>query len=227
MKKTISLILVAIMLVSLCGCFGGTEPEDVRGDIVSGNSSQNTQQEGTEPEFSLGKTANNTYTNNFLGLSCTLPAEWVFYTDEQILELNNIVADVVDEDVAESLKNADIIYDMYATNVIEGGSININLEKLSTVQMIGLDIRKTLEGQVDTIKSSYQNMGYTDIQIVYEKVQVDGKEFDALKITAKIQGVDFYVTVFSFKKSNYLANVTICSAETDEADTMLSWFTVK
>ena len=156
-----------------------------------------------------------------------MPSEWVFYTDEQILELNNIVGDVVDEEVADRLKNANIIYDMFAAYETEGSNINIVLEKVNAVQMITLDIRQTLEAQIDTIKSTYQNMGYTDIDVKYLKVKVYGKEFDGLKITAKIQGIDFYGSVFTFKKSNYLANITISSLQTDKTDTILSYFTVE
>ena len=225
MKKFLCLFLAVVLLASLCGCFGGNGTDDVRGDIASGSPSQNENE--NEPEFSLGKATNNTYNNDFLGISCTLPAEWVFYTDEQILELNNIVGTIVDEDIAERLKNANIIYDMCATYQTEGSNININLEKLSAVQMISLDIKQTIEAQIDTIKQSYENMGYTDTNVEYQKIKVDGKEFDGLKLTAKIQGIDFYADVFTFRKSNYLANVTICSLQTDKTDTILSYFTVK
>ena len=227
MKKVLCLFLAVITLVSLCGCFGDNKTDDVRGNITSGNDSQTNSQNKSEPEFSLGKTTNNRYNNDFLGISCTLPSEWVFYTDKQILELNNIVGDVVDEEVADRLKNANIIYDMFAAYETEGSNINIVLEKVNAVQMITLDIRQTLEAQIDTIKSTYQNMGYTDIDVKYRKVKVDGKEFDGLKITAKIQGVDFYGSAFTFKKSNYLANITICSLQTDKTDTILSYFTVE
>jgi len=223
MKKILCLFLAIMMLVSICGCVGGNGTENVRGDVFDENPSQNEN----EPEFSLGKAKNRTYNNDFLGISCTLPADWVFYTDEQILELNNIVGEVVDEDVAELLKDANIIYDMYASYQTEGSNININLEKLSSLQLIDLDIKQTLEAQIDTIKQAYKNMGYTDTNIEYQKIKVDGKDFDGLKLTAKIQGIDFYATIFCFRKSNYLANVTVCSLYTNKSDTILSYFTVK
>lgn len=223
MKKAACLFLAVIMLASLCGCRANNETDDIRGTVVSGNNSQDAK----EPELSLGKTENNTYSNTFLGLSCTLPSEWVFYTDEQILELNNIVVDVLDEDIAELLENATVIYDMYASSQTDGSNMNVNLEKLSAAQAIRLDIKQVLEAQIDTIKQGYENMGYTDIRIEYEKIEVDGKEFDGLKLVAKIQGYDFYVTMFAFRKSNYLANVTIGSLQADKTDTILSYFTVE
>ncbi|MBE6701567.1 MAG: hypothetical protein E7582_06755 [Ruminococcaceae bacterium] len=226
MKKILCLILTAIMLVCLCGCFEDTDVEDVRGEISS-NNNQEEKPDETESEFSLGKTANSTYSNDFLGISCALPSEWVFYTDEEILALNNIVGDVLDEEVAETLKNADIIYDMFAENDTDFCNMNLNLEKVSPSQLINLDIAQVMESQIDTIKSTYQNMGYTDINIVSQKVTVDGEEFDGLKITAKLQNVDFYGIVFTFRKGNYLANVSLCSLISDKTDTILSYFTIE
>ena len=223
MKKILCLFLAITILVGLCGCFGNNDIDDVRGDINSANQSQNE----SEPGFSIGKATNNTYKNDFLGISCTLPAEWVFYTDKQILELNNLVGDVVDENTAELLENANIVYDMFASYEAEGSNININLEKLTALQLANLDIKQTLEAQIDSIKTSYTSMGYTDIKVDYQKVKVDSKEYDGLKLTAKIQGIDFYATVFTVRKSNYLANATICSLQTDKSDTILGYFTVK
>lgn len=223
MKKLLALVLAIVMVCGLCGCLGGGNNDDVRGDINSGGQIQ----EQKEPEFSLGKSANNTYNNDFLGLSCTLPSEFVFYTDKQILELNNIMGDIIDEDVAKQLENANIIYDMHAVNQVAGDSINVNLEKLSAAQIINLDIKKTLEAQIDTIKSSFQSMGYTDINVAYKKTTVDGKEFDSLTIFAKIQGVPYYSTVFTFRKGKYLANVTFGSLQTDKTNTFVGYFTIK
>lgn len=215
MKKLLCLFMAIIMLTGLCGCL---DNQDVRGEINSGG------QEEEESKFSLGQTADNTYKNDYLGISCTLPSDWVFYTDEEILELNNIVAGTVDEDIAKALENANIIYDMYATNPNDYSNINVNLEKLSAVQIATADLKELLEAQFDGIKSTFSNMGYTDINIAYEKITVDGKEFDGAKITAKIQGVDFHSVVFCFKKGLYLANVSLGSIQTDKTAEILSYF---
>ena len=226
MKKIICLLLILVMLTGLCGCFGGQEVEDIRGDIVDGNTIPDTQPQEEEPEFSMGKATENTYRNDFLGISCTLPEQWAFYSEEQILQMNNYVGTVIDEDVAQQLKDAAIIYDMCAVNEAEGYSINVNLEKLNALQLIGLDIKQNLEAQIDTILSSYESMGYTDTTVTYAKIQVDGQEFDGLKLYGKIQGLDFFLEVFTFRKGSYLANVTVSSFETDQNETILSYFTI-
>jgi len=223
MKKFLYLFFSLMMLVGLCGCASGNETDDVRGSIIGGDKTQDEK----EPELSLGVAENGTYRNEFLGVSFTAPAGWEFYTDEQIMELNNVVGEYIDEDVVEQLKNATIVYDMYATYQEEGSNVNVNLEKLSAAQSFAIDIKQALEAQIDVIKTTYANMGYTDINASHTKVRVDGKEFDGLRVTAKIQDIDFYVTAFAFKKSNYLANITVCSLQTDRTNAILSCFTVQ
>ena len=100
MKKVFCIILSMLMLLSLFGCTGNTDPEDIRGE-VSGTT-EGTQEE--KPEFSLGDTTGSTYTNDFLGISCTLPEGWVFYTDEQMKELNNLVGDPAYNEVKQTLR---------------------------------------------------------------------------------------------------------------------------
>ena len=232
MKKSICLILSAILLFSLCVCFTGCSQDDIRGDISTNNAGQeqnNTQgstPKETEPELAMGKTTGGTYKSDFLGISCTIPEGWVFYTDEQILEMNNLTKDYLDKDVADALKNATLIYDMMATNLAEGGSISINMEKLSALQILSLDVKATLEGQIPAIKSAYENIGYTDINVQYQKVTVDGKQFDALKLSAKIQGNEFTVITFAFRKGSYLANVSVGTLQTDKMQDLLGCFKV-
>ena len=223
MKKVFCIILSMLMLLSLFGCTGNTDPEDIRGE-VSGTTEGN--QEET-PEFSLGDTTGSTYTNDFLGISCTLPEGWVFYTDEQIKEQNNITENYLDEEVIEQLKKASIVYDMIAKNMTDGSNINVTMEKLNADQIEDLNIKDILEAQIDTIKSTYANIGYTDVQVEYQKLTVDGKEFDSLKIHAKVQGLDFTGVLFAFPKGDYLANVTVCSLSADTVNSILGSITVK
>lgn len=225
MKRFLCLLLTLLMLFSFAGCMSGNSPDDVRGELTNDNQTENTTEE--TPGFSMGNTESNLYKNDFLGVSFKLPEGWYFYTDEQILELNNIVGEVIDDEAAKQLANATVVYDMYAARQDQGCSVNINMEKLNLLQVATLDIKQTLEAQIDTIRSAYENMGYTDVKIQYEKVTVDGKEFDALRLTAKIQGIDFYGVSFAFRKSNYLANAFVGSLLEDKTADILGCFTIK
>jgi hypothetical protein len=112
MKKFLCTFLSVVMVLSLCLALVGCGPEDVRGDVVNNATENKTPSENktptgttapaeTEPDFSMGKATGSTYHNDFLGLSCTLPGDWMFYTDEQMKQLNNITGDILDKDLAE------------------------------------------------------------------------------------------------------------------------------
>ena len=237
MKKIICSLLAILMLVSLCACGSVDDSSDIRGEIIGGNivpettdpvetDPVETDPPETESSFSFGKSTGNTYQNDFLGLSCTLPEDWTFYSDQQILEMNNLVGEYLDENAAKQLENASIIYDMMALKQEDGSNISVNLEKLTALQLLSLDIKAVLEAQIDIIVSTYENMGYTDVQVVSEKVTVDGEEYDSLCISAKIQGIDFYSTAFAFLKGNYLANITVSSLVEDNTATYLSYLKI-
>lgn len=225
MKKFFVFLLALVMLVSLCAC---SLEDDIRGEISTNPtpSTDTTEHTSTEPEFSLGQTANNTYTSEFLGLSCTLSSDWRFYTDEEILQMNNISGEFMDEDLKEALKNATVIYDMAAINDQTYSNINVNLEKLTVLQAATLDIPAVLKSQFPSIKTAFANMGYSDITVESTTVTVDGKEFAGAKLTAKINGIDFYQIIFSFQKGLYMANVSVACAETDETEAILGCFRV-
>ena len=232
MKKIICSLLAILMLLSLCACGSTSDSTDIRGEIIGGNTVPvatdpvETESPEKEPAFSFGKAANNTYKNDFLGIGCTLPEDWAFYSEQQILEMNNIVGEYLDEDAAMLMANANIIYDMMAIKESDGSSVSVNLEKLTAAQLDALDVKALLEAQIEIIEITYANMGYSDVQIVSEKVTVDGKEFDSLHITANIQGVSFYTTAFAFPKGDYLANVSVGSMGEDNIATYLSYFTI-
>ncbi len=226
MKKVLSLGLVLVILLGCCAC--GASNEDVRGEIIQNVPATTATPETTAPapEFSLGQTANNTYINEYLGMQCTLPEEWVFYTDEEILALNNIVGNVLDEEIAQKIQQANVIYDMYAGVPDSGYSVNVTLEKINPIQLLTVDLQQVLESQIETIETSYDSMGYTNTTARYGKVTVDGEAYDGLYITANIQGLNFYGVSFAFVRGNYMANICVTSLAEDTTGEILGYFTI-
>ena len=228
MKKLLCILLSVILLISLVGCFDDRSADDDKDDDdVRSTTASNepTTPEEVVPEFSLGQTSGSTYTNDFLGVRFDLPTGWQFYTDEQILALNNIVGDYIDESVAEQLKNANIIYDMYAVNHSNGNSINVTMEKLNAVQAMNLDTKAILEGQSSNITTMFQKMGISNISIKYQKVTVGGKEHDGLVISGTSSSVSIYETMIAYQRGDYLVYITACSTQTDTSLSILNGVT--
>lgn len=201
-RKIMALVLGVLILLSLVGC-------------------------GNEPAFSMGKTTGTTYTNDFLGLSCTLPQGWTFASEQELLQLNNMTKEYLDEDTLKLLEKATIVYDMSAQHLTEGGSINVNMEKFTSAQIIKMNVKATLEAQIPTLISTYENMGFTDVIAEVDTIAVDGQAFDGVRISANYYGDTFYLICISFKRSTYLANVAIGAWSIEKLEETKGCFTVK
>ena len=217
MKKLASLLLALVMMLCLCSCGVmeainssiAPDADDVSKDVESG-------------AVSLGVVENNVYRNDYFGIRCELSEDWTFYSEEEILELNNVSIDSSGIDWS----NAPIIYDMYATHQTNFSSININMEKLSSLAASDLDIKSYLEPQFDAIKSGLTNTGYSNVTVEYAKITVDGRQYDGIKVHGDIQGIDFYEVIFCYRKGNYLVNTAVATLQTDTTAEMLSAFTI-
>lgn len=231
MKKLIITLLSLALIFAFCAC--GNDDADIRGTII-GNDTDNvadttnnetadttadatvdTQPEEEGEDLSLGVNDGAVYESKFIGLGYALDEGWIFYNDDQIKELNNITSSLAGEEYEEIIKNATLIYDMYATDAEMLNNININLEKVDHIQLIALDIAANFELIAPTIKTSFENMGYTNFSYEIAKVTVDGVEMDAMKTTAEIQGIKMFQTMFQKKCNGYLANIAVTSFVTD------------
>ena len=225
MKKFLSMLLILAMIFTLTSCFGDTD-EDIRGDIVnSGTEADETKNvaEDAEPEFSLGTSSGGAYHSDFVGLTITVPSEWMFYSDEEILALNNITEGYYDESTLEIIKNASLVYDMFAQNPLDGSSITVVLEKLNVLQIAALDYKAIIENQYAAMRTTYENMGLTNIELSYDKVVVDGEEIDAMVISADIYGLEYNAYSLMFRRGSYLVSIAVGAFGSDSADNILTW----
>ncbi len=204
------------MLLCLCLCF--TACDSSVPEAVTPNKA---------PSFSMGRISGNTYRNDFLGLGCTIPQGWEIYSEKQLLEINNLQGESIDEEVLEQLKNSNLVFVLFAQQLNEGSSINVNMEKVAATQLLTLDIQQILEAQIPTIISTYQNIGYTNVEVNYQKTTIDGKELDSLYISAKINGMDFALVCFTFMKANYMVNVSVGTLQTENLNNLLGCFTIE
>lgn len=228
MKKLFILLLAVAMVISFAAC-GSTD--DVRGDQIDNTVSDDFSSDndsiasGSQDEqFSLGVVDGLTYENDFIGLGCTLGNDWTFYTDEQIRELNNATIDMAGEDFAELMENATVIYDMYASKNDTFDNINITLEKVDVLQLIGLDIESNYEQLAPTMIQSIENMGYSNVTYEIGTATIGGEEYASFDLTAEIQGVKMYQTSISIKCNGYLANISVTTYEQNKVNDILKNF---
>ncbi len=247
MKKLIAIMLCSVMTASLVGCSDlfetftdSVSEEDVRGEQITNKESveedseekdateesetEETETENNEKEFSMGKTDGLVYENEFIGIGCALDSNWRFYSDEEIMELNNFATDAAGEEFEKLLQEANIIYDMYATSDNELDNINVNLEKMSKLQLNKLVIKDTLEQTIPMLRDAYSNMGYTDFQAELDTVNIEGEEIDCLSMSAQIDGLNVYQKTFGIKCNGYLASITVTAYKENTVDSIVEKF---
>ncbi len=222
MKRFFCLILVLAMMLSLISC---TTPSD--GDASDESSTKAPEQEAVKDfpsTFSFGKNTENTYSSDFVGLTVTTPDGWKLSSDEDILEINNINKAIYDEDPEAAVKGASFLYDMYAINENDGSTICVILEKGSASEMLKLNIKSVIESQFDSLKSSCDELGYTDLELSYKKITVDGRELDGYELTANYFGMVFRTVGLSFVRGDYLVSITVGALGEDSVDELLLGF---
>ena len=103
MKRYISMLLAALMVWTIAGCgskAAQADQPDTAGTVQPGAAESDAAgqvQAGTEDtDGAQGSVNGGVYTNEFAGIGCRLDEGWVFYTAEQMAELNGALADGTD-----------------------------------------------------------------------------------------------------------------------------------
>ena len=222
-KRIIALLLSLMMVCSLCAC--GSSDEDVSGTVTPVDKPADTQEVSEEKDFSIGETNGNVYENEFLGIGCALDGDWQFYTQEQIMEMNDYVIEEADsEDISKALKNNAVIYDMMATDQSNGNTIQVNFENLGPVNSVLYGEEKYCEAGLDNITKSYGDMGYENVSAEIITVTFAGEEHQAIVISSTLQGIQIYQKEVVIKCGNYMALVCFSSANEASVDEMMSLF---
>lgn len=217
MKKLLSIILILAMSFTLIAC--SSDEEEIRGEQIS-----NTESEVAEDKFSLGATDNLTYKNTFIGIGCSLPEGWSFYTDEQIHELNNYTAEVAGDDYVEAMKSADLVYDMFAIGDDQLNNINVNLEKINKSDLEQLDLEMNFENTIPQLQEAFGEMGYQNLKFEISTVLVGEEEVMCLQSYGVIDGLEMFQKIISIKCDGYLANITVTTYQEDLVDSLYEEF---
>lgn len=225
MKKLLVVLLSLFMLFSFVSCGLLDNPEDIRGEQTN-NSTGASEATKEEPEFSMGNTEGLTYESKFIGIGCTFDESWTFYDDEKIKELNNVTVDLAGEDFKELMKEATLVYDMFAISSNQIDNVNINLEKINKLTLATMDIKKTMETSYELLEDSLSNMGYTNFAHEISTVEIDGKVFDALTVSSEINGFKIYQKIINIKCNGYLAAIAITASNENTINSILEDFYV-
>ena len=235
MKKLLALILALTMVFALTAC--GSEPkgnvtpaaDDSAAPEATPAAAATPEPAAPEDNIELGSMVGGTYENDFIGIGCKLDDSWTYYTEEEILALNDLtVSSIDDEDLAEQLSSSDSFYDMVASADEGLTSVNVVIENLGLIYGHTLDSSGYIDIALENLEDQLALMG---INVdTCEKVSFDfcGSATDGIYIvgTMTVEGIELemYQRMACVKAGNYMCCITACTYFEDGTTDILDMF---
>ncbi len=240
-KRMMAAALALVMLLALlAGCAGG----DPKGTVEPNPSAQPSADEvlpspeASEPAgdgdaeelFQAGTAEGGAYTNEMLGLGCTLDSEWTFASEDEIAATFGIAKELIEQaETGVELDDAQTFTDLYV--YADGGARNINVQVQTLGALEGGIMEKISEETLldnvlpileETMASAYADFG----TVTCEKADARFLEEDhkVISIVTEAQDMTMYQKQAYLPKGRYVAIVTCTSVGEDTTDEMLELF---
>ena len=254
MKKLISILLLAAMLLALTACGAAGKAEDTAAADKLKEAAQKVEEataaaeeaalaeetaeeaaeaapaeeaeETYEAEEMIGEKSGNSYANETFGIRAEFPDNWTVLDDEQTAQMLGLVADNFSEvDLAEQLRESGSLYDLYAMTVDQSGdNVNVVIEDLGVVNGIIIDEKKYLEIAEDQLETTFAQMGMTDVTLDKGTYSFAGEDHVSVLISGNYNGVPVYERMVLLKTGNYMGVVTAFSLDTARLDGIMGLF---
>ncbi len=239
-KRILALCLVMVLLFSLAACSGGgnsnpttfTDLPTTDEPIESGTAPVLSESAGTEAPaestedigLSYGSVADGAYTNTFVGIGCALDDTWTVATEEELAQLNGLVADTIsDENFSEMIKQNGNVVGFYALRN-DGASLNLSIEDIGPLASIIVDEYTYCDIAMNSVETALNSSGYSNITIETVTVQLAGEAHAALSITGEYGGLPVYEKVVAIKCGDYIACLTVACFNEDITGDLLALF---
>lgn len=231
MKKTAAMLMAIWMLALMLTACGQQAPEQTGGSVKPGAAQDQSvagQVDASQPdeeELEMGSVNGGTYTNAFAGIGCTLDETWVFYTKEQIAELNGFLTDgTSDEDMKKMMENSQSVQDMYASSTDGLMTINVVFQNMGLLLGTTMSAQEYAELHVTQIPDAMEAYGFEDVTASVTTAELAGEERPTIALTATIQDIPVYELIVCLRQGNYIYCVTLCSYTEDVTAQMAELF---
>lgn len=248
-KQTFLCLLLAMLLVVLAGCGGGSN-DDYQGGTVTPNQSTPAPSQTTTPSqttapttpttspdeddnLSLGRMEGGVYTNNYIGLRCTLDSNWVFYGADELQEMPDNIGDMMSgSELGDAMANYTQIMDMMAENADMLTSMNVVYTKMTVADRLAYltmteeQIIDSILSQKDAMIAAYAQAGITVKSLEKVTVTFLGQQRTAMHMEAEISGVAYYTLQFTYQQvGSYGVTLTLGSYVEDKTQELMALFT--
>ncbi len=207
MKKVKNLSVVLLVLVLLAALL----PQDALSAAA--------------PVPMLGSVSESTYWNDQLSIGFELPdSDWYFYSEEEILEINQLTGEMLGEDYQKALDSLNGYTGMYAANSVTRENVNITVEKLSGLNTLLISEESYMQIGIKGLEEALKQMGVEDFVCSSEDLTVDGETHPGSRVSYTLQGVPIYQTLVVIKSDSKMLTLTVTAMQADACDSILEGF---
>ena len=200
-----------------------TEEADNEGDAAAEEAAAGTDEEEAEElaaedeGFETGEESGQSYVQDFFGFRMDLPEGWAFANEDELSQISNDVADVVDDEAKEALETGSTFMDMYAENGETFNTANATITKISVQEalMARLDLSAMLESIVPELEKQYVSMNFADIEVDVSETQYLGETVPCIVSNMSVETDNGSIPLFQkqiyMQKGTYMLCLTATS----------------
>ena len=174
-----------------------------------------------QKSFQRGSVEGQTYTSDFLGLTCTAPETYSYLSDEEIAALNDIALDSMTD---EALEAGSQVQDMYLMTEDGRQWVSITVDKV-TDGKTAIDMDAFLTEGIAQATAAYESIdGMEDVTSAAQTTSFLGSEYSSILTTAVYNGFPARSLQVCIPVEQYICVVTFTSYVEDHTDEMMGFF---
>ena len=233
MKRLLSMLLAAAMLLTLAACSPATlkgagtgtaapstqeptdAPTETPTDAPTEAPTEAPTTEATEAPSDVSllgayDAESNVYISEMLSASFYPDSDWTVYGAEELADLNGISASqITEEGAAQLLKEEGSALIVFCSADVLGDSINITYEKLSAVNALMISEENYVSIVSGKLEEQLTEQGLEDVQVQTGAYQLCGKTYPAIQTSGTINGVPIQQGLACVKVGSYMVVVTV------------------
>lgn len=243
MKKTVALMMAAIMLMAFVGCTGGADKPNAQ-DLISTLPAEGgkpvvtdtpapteataaTEEPTAEPTAEIktsitrGTWTDGVYYNATAGFNFTPPENWLLADDEEIARIIGVSKEMLGA-AGEDLSDHDVVYDTFVQNPDNGTNIFIVYQKIGMLSALGTDIDDIMD---EVIKQIVENTAVNSTYVDTTEQTLGNVDYQCAEFETDLGGITIKQYVLVNKFMNYVTNITITALASEPIEEFLPMFT--
>lgn len=179
--------------------------------------------------FQRGSVEGQTYSSEFLGLTCTAPEEFRYLSDQEIAQLNDIALDSITDsglakEMRQRLEEGSQVQDMYLMTEDGRHWISITVDQVTDGKS-EVDMDAFVANGVTQAEEAYGAIdGMEDVVSAAQTATFLGKEYDSILTTATYNGFPAQSLQVCIPVGRYICVVTFTSYVEEQTAEMMDFF---